>query len=153
MWPNCIFYITVLLYCCVMTVCNTLYKKQWLINSSPIFAGTQVLLHRFYSRHYGYFLCSFSLLNLSWKPANHIHIFILCLPNFVLNIFSCPGQWRSVHSTRCEMVDIECRTVIVRCWNVCNSVVLHKTELCWLGYLMLFENKITYLKTHIQGRI
>jgi len=26
MWPDCVYYITVLVYCCVLTVCNTLYK-------------------------------------------------------------------------------------------------------------------------------
>ena len=28
MWPDCVYYITVLIYCCVLTVYNILYKKS-----------------------------------------------------------------------------------------------------------------------------
>jgi hypothetical protein len=30
MWPDCIYFITVMIYCCVLMVYNTLYPMHWL---------------------------------------------------------------------------------------------------------------------------
>jgi len=39
MWLLCIYYITVLIYCCVLTVCNTLYKSYYRPGQAPKVPG------------------------------------------------------------------------------------------------------------------
>ena len=45
MWPECIYFITVMIYCCVLTVCNILHKFVWeftlALGAASLPAGTR----------------------------------------------------------------------------------------------------------------